>query len=316
MDDEAFLQLLTDALRAGPGSPSWREAVHRLRESREPADELQLLLRAREHLESGKSYRSIAAGPGFTRNLMTAIEQDEDARRKGLPIATIVAVASSAVVLLLLALGVYMLLQSNQTNGPRPVDLANVYFASVVSQTQFDSTMPAGWRTIGAMPIEASHGLRIGRIKANSTDYRGGGVVCESRLPVNQPSAIEVSMQLHKTSNDILAQVFITDNDSFSQDRATSPHELVWYVQGKDTRVLLPDGRIVPLRQTLSAGEEPVIVRIAIDRDQAIINCNGVTVWSGPHGLANTPRYAGLRFLARGNPGDRVVFNSIRVLKP
>src|SRR2546423_711703 len=79
-DNDQFLQLLTDALRAGPQSPQWKEAVERLRTSKVAgADEYQLLLRAREDLEHGLDYRSIRAGPGFTRKLMDQIDQEDGA---------------------------------------------------------------------------------------------------------------------------------------------------------------------------------------------------------------------------------------------
>jgi len=60
LDFESDLQLvaLTDALRAGPGSPEWRDAVARIRaQGGDQADEYLLLCTAREHLASGKSYR-------------------------------------------------------------------------------------------------------------------------------------------------------------------------------------------------------------------------------------------------------------------
>ena len=64
-DSDAFLTLLTDALRAGPGSPQWHDALRTLRAGGiEHADEYRLLVAAREHLESGREYRSIRAGPG------------------------------------------------------------------------------------------------------------------------------------------------------------------------------------------------------------------------------------------------------------
>src|SRR5882757_6124178 len=76
-DSDQFLKLLTEALRAGPGSPQWHEAVNQLKHSTvADADEYRMLINAREHLESGRDYRSIRAGPGFTRKLMSAIDEE------------------------------------------------------------------------------------------------------------------------------------------------------------------------------------------------------------------------------------------------
>ena len=74
-ESDADLKLLTDALRAGPASPQWHEAVTQLRAggvngSDASADEYRLLVAARENLESGREYRSVRAGPGFTRKVM------------------------------------------------------------------------------------------------------------------------------------------------------------------------------------------------------------------------------------------------------
>ena len=62
--NDPFLTLLTDALRAGPGSPEWHQAVSQLKVSGENVDEYKLLIEAREALESGRDYRSVRAGAG------------------------------------------------------------------------------------------------------------------------------------------------------------------------------------------------------------------------------------------------------------
>src|SRR5882757_10204675 len=89
LESEQFMTLLTDALRAGPGSPEWHQAVGVLRTSggAKGADEMQMLVRAREDLESGRGYRAVRAGAGFTRNVMEGIEEEAKAAPKGLPSA-------------------------------------------------------------------------------------------------------------------------------------------------------------------------------------------------------------------------------------
>ena len=73
-EPDAFLNLLTDALRAGPASRAWAEALEQLRSrgdgiGKAQTDEYKLLLDAREALASGKDYREVRAGTGFTRRL-------------------------------------------------------------------------------------------------------------------------------------------------------------------------------------------------------------------------------------------------------
>src|SRR5580704_15943114 len=90
-ESDQFLKLLTDALRAGPGSPTWHTVVARLRQS-EPASaaaldsesgQWQALISVRENLESGKSYRSVRAGPGFRRRVMDRIDAEPEPTRSG-----------------------------------------------------------------------------------------------------------------------------------------------------------------------------------------------------------------------------------------
>src|SRR3954469_18799622 len=106
IESDPLFQLLTDALRAGPRSAEWSEAVTRLREGggATEADEYKMLLRAREDLESGKEYKSVRAGTGFTRNLFGKIDEEkEQAKRKGLPTATILAIGAGVVIVGVLA---------------------------------------------------------------------------------------------------------------------------------------------------------------------------------------------------------------------
>src|SRR5438105_11014722 len=94
-DSDQFLKLLTEALRAGPGSPQWHEAVNQLKTSSlADADEYRMLINAREHLESGRDYRSIRAGPGFTRKVMSAIDE-ESAQTPSGPSAGIIAIVAT-----------------------------------------------------------------------------------------------------------------------------------------------------------------------------------------------------------------------------
>src|SRR5689334_13785474 len=90
-ETDPFFTLLTDALRAGPASPQWRDAVAQLREKgASESDEYRLLITARESLEGGREYRSVRAGPGFTRKLMDRLQGEEQSRR-GFPTAVVLA---------------------------------------------------------------------------------------------------------------------------------------------------------------------------------------------------------------------------------
>ena len=53
LQSDQFMTLLTDALRSGPGSPEWNQAVKALRASGQNADEYAMLTAARESLAGG-----------------------------------------------------------------------------------------------------------------------------------------------------------------------------------------------------------------------------------------------------------------------
>src|SRR5260370_130598 len=109
IEKDPFLILLTDALRAGPGSPEWREAVSKLKTAGENGDEYRLLVEARESLESGKDYRSVRAGPGFTKKLLTNIDREQPPAKRTVPVAGLIAILAGAVILAVLSVVVYEL---------------------------------------------------------------------------------------------------------------------------------------------------------------------------------------------------------------
>ena len=88
--ESSQLQLLTDALRAGPGTPEWRAALETL-DSAGGGDEYKLLYAARERLASGRRYREVRAGAGFTRKVFESIEEESTGTAKPLPSANIIA---------------------------------------------------------------------------------------------------------------------------------------------------------------------------------------------------------------------------------
>src|SRR4030095_8138972 len=123
LDFETDPQLiaLTDALRAGPGSPEWRDAVARVREQGgDQAEDDLLLCTAREHLASGRSYREIHAGPGFSRKVMQAVEQEQSGGPSRVaPTASIIALLSALVVVGIVASVGYLAWRHSGT-GPSP----------------------------------------------------------------------------------------------------------------------------------------------------------------------------------------------------
>jgi len=322
IDNDPFLVLLTDALRAGPGSPEWHDAVARLKTSPEPVDEYQLLIEARQALESGKDYGSVRAGPGFTRKVLTEIDQQKHpiVRARQLPLASLVALIAGAVIVIVGAALVYELyprVSPSPSPGLKGIeDLAAAYFPNTVLSTTFDMGVPAGWRTIGNLPLEARDGLNTGAADVQPGNYVGGGIVSIVPFPAGQPFSALVVVRIDKPDESLIPQVFITNSSDFSSDRAVSwGVELVWQRKGSQQQVVL--GGDIKRQAPLPAHNPTLSVRLIVNRELAIVECNGQRLWAGPNAFGDKPRYLGLRFLrTAGTAASHVSIQSIRVQKP
>jgi hypothetical protein len=313
LESDEFLSLLIEALRAGPGSPSWHDAIGRLRAGGiEHADEYRLLVRAREHLESGKSYRSLRAGPGFTQKLMSSIEQ-EAARGPGTPTTTTtVAVVSAAIMLAVLCVIGYLLWNAEK---PPATPDGNVLLVDTATEAGFDGPLPSDWRIIGSLPIEFSRSAMRRKLSGEASGT-GGGVTWSTAIAPDVPFAVVAKININKSEEDLIAQVFVTDQPEFSDDKGTTPHELLWLLQGHQMQVIIPSGRVVT-QSDQAKDQRSITVSVTVDRDQASVNFGSKQerLWSGAHGLeSGKPRYVGVRFLTRSkSAGDGVAFGSVRV---
>ena len=324
IEKDPLLVLLTDALRAGPGTPQWHEAVTKLKSSTEPVDEYSLLLEAREALESGRDYRSVRAGPGFTRKLLTNIEQEKQQgapRSKRVSTPTIIVILSVLVIGTVVGLLVWQLLprheQVNTVTTQKAIDdLAATYFANDLLSANFADAIPMGWRKIGSLPLDTNDGLRAGVVEqVNRGDYLGGGIVAPDPIPADQPFAFQATLRVASPGQDLTPQVFVSNSPDFSQDRAVGSQELVWWLQGKTQKVVVNGN--VERQSSLSERGHTVSIRIVMNRDLAIVEADGQRLWAGPHHLGSAPRYLGVRFIrtAGTNLGD-LAFQSVRVTKP
>jgi len=321
-DSDQFLNLLTEALRAGPGSTQWHEAVTQLKNSTlADADEYRMLVAAREHLESGRDYRSIRAGPGFTRKVMAAIDEEAAATPStSPPSASIIALVAAAGIIAVIILVTVIFFRGNPPPQPTANELANTLFSQTIVSTDFTQSqgIPPEWRTFGIPPAIASRerGLRAGTQKEDP-EYRGGGIYAARGLPPSQTFAFEATIRQGRPSEQVLVQLFITDTPDFQKNpKATTPHELTCYVLGGSVNVAKPDGSI---EGSGIKAKEINHIRIKLDKQFVIIESEGQTLYSGPHDLSPTQaRYPGLRFLVKSSdkPVEDVTVQSVRILKP
>jgi len=317
--ESAQLQLLTEALRAGPGTPQWREALASVDAGAADVDEYKLLYAARERLASGRAYREVHAGQGFTRKVFDAIEQEESARPSAMPSANLIAAVSALVILGVLAIIAWFVIPRAATE--RAPDLSQTYFVNTRAASNFESELGMEWAAFGPLPVIAQDGLRPvpGQNGASAKSFRGGGVFYERSFAPDEPFAIEASIRHARPSDDLVVQIFVADDRDFSADTATSPHELVWSLRGGEASVVLPDGSVESPGVKVRAGfNASVDVRVAVNRTDALVEMNGQRLWTGPNQLdGQRPRVLGVRFLARnGDDKGRAFVESVRVLVP
>lgn len=314
-DRDAFLELLTEALRAGPGSPSWHDAVRVLRDAgaRPDLDEYHLLLRAREHLESGKGWRAVRAGPQFTRDLLDALERQPNGA--GSHRWTNVLSAGAVVAIAAAIVGLILLLRGGEETPPDPANpLAAVLFTRTVLETTFDAA-PEGkrWQTVGSLPLRFDRGLRAGGPGENV----GGGVVAAEAFAAAQPVAIEAVLRLKKPTDDVVPQLFVASSDGFIPATGTSSRELALLLQGASVKLALPGGELLSLTKLEPSHPSELRLRLTLDAESALVDVDGRRLWAGAHGLGETaPRRLGVRFLQARATGDATSVASLRVLMP
>jgi hypothetical protein len=247
--ESSQLQLLTDALRAGPGSPEWRAAMEAVAPASggaaaggERADEYKLLYTARERLASGRQYREVRAGPGFTRRVFDAIEHEDaaDGATPGaLPAANLIAAISALVILGVLAIVVWLIIPSTDTRQQQQAnDLSQTYFVNKIVDANFDAKLGADWAPFGNLPLQAKNGLHPADVGAGdaTTAFVGGGIAHRRTIEANQPFAVEASIRIPKPTEDVIVQIFVSDSPTFTGDNAMTPRELAWLVRGAQRR--------------------------------------------------------------------------------
>lgn len=308
---DPFLQLLTDALRAGPGSPEWHQAVARINAGEKgPEDEYAMLVRARENLASGKAYREVKPGVGFTRKVMQGINTESPGSRKGPISASLISYIGAGLVVA--ALGVFIFWMTDHSSSGE--DLTDLFFSTTHLAASLEGPLPTGWKLIGPLQVDPAHGLMPEGAK-KTTDYVGGGIASTDGVSPTAPFAVEATFDFKQVSDDCIPQLFVTDDPTFSDDKGVSPHELVWLVQRGEAQVALPDGKLASASKKVVENQS-IEVRIVVGEKTALVICDGTELWSGPSELAkDKPRYVGVRLLCRKeNKNSVVTVKQLRVM--
>jgi hypothetical protein len=332
-ESDPFFQLLTEALRAGPGSAQWGEAVAKLRDGGiEGADEFRLIIRAREDLEKGRDFRRITAGPGFTRKVLEAVEQEGGRKHNGIPTATIMAILAGLVILAVIVTGIVMMSGDGGGGDAREAavrKLEATSFPVAVTSATFvrDPQMSSdAWRTVGALPLDTTRGLKagvspstapttstIGTTQASGRTI-GGAIVTAQPLPADEAAAVEAEVvPPPDEAGQPLVQIFVSDSNDFSPETATSPREIVWTYRGGRASIDAAGAG----QRSLDIGSSGQTLKMSIrfDGQTAIVEAGGRRMFAGPHGLTpGAARYAGVRFIrAAGEAGPSATVRSVNV---
>jgi hypothetical protein len=316
--------LITDALRDGPGSPAWDAAVQQLdklelvKPSGVPIDDYRRLCTAREHLESGKEFRSIRPGPKFTQRLWTAM--DAAGERRFWSTRRLLAVVSGALVLAGCVFMIWEMIPRGSTADRDIALLSETLFSKPLASLDASGLDASGgsqsdWTAAGALPLVGDRGLTLPVDDKHSLPA-GGGFVLANPIAADMPIAIECRFQVNRATADLVPEVAVSDTNDFANATATSSHELVFAVEGRQVKVIAPDGRIAAQAELPGDGRGELTVRFRIDQQAAIVEMNGQAVFRGPVGLSvRSKRFVAVRILRRGPGGsDSIALHSARVL--
>src|SRR5205823_421263 len=120
-------------------------------------------------------------------------------------------------------------------------DLAQLYFVNPQATTAFNEQAVGEWKEFGRLNLKNYEELSVGAMQPLQT-FHGGGAYFNQPLAASDAYELEATIQVPKASQNIVAQVFVTDDPTFDGDSATSPHELVWTLRNGEASVVLPNG--------------------------------------------------------------------------
>jgi hypothetical protein len=328
LESEEFMTLLTDALRAGPASPEWHQAVGILRTAGAGAnvDEMQLLVRAREDLESGREYRAVKAGPGFTRKVLAGIEEEKTSKGRGLPSANLVLLLAVGVILAVVVVVAVSLVKNPPDPNRAHVDELNgIYLVNPAATLNFEdgTESPPQWRTIGEVPLKVKDRhlapSTTQPTKDDKREYKAGAIVLAESIGPDQARMIDATLRVNGPTEGVIPEVFVAEGP-IDNLKASSARELAWLLKGGIAQAVLPDGSVLPSPgEKLDLKKSPLVnVKIRFNKDTVIVESGDRRVYEGPHNLSATaPRYVGVRFLRKvGDGSDGVWLLTVNVLKP
>jgi len=303
-ENDSILTLLTDALRRGPGSPQWHDAVQRLRgDGIAGADEMRLLMTVRERLAAGQHYREVRAGPGFTRDLfekLDAAERDAAAAKNFSGVSPSAWVAMVSAVLLIIAAGYGIFALTRSPANDTTTSLATRIFATPVHAWAFTDGLPKDWVATGTLKLSAprSIGLVVQRdAERGAATLTGPGIDTSAGVCVEA----EVTYQPGPTSVSFLIQ----------SDSTAKADSLEFNCNASGIRVSDGKGNVL-FERPMAAGRHTLRWRLL--PTQAVAELDGQVLWQGA-GVGGSAEMV-LSFNRSGKANNEATIRSLRVLRP
>ena len=310
-ETDDLLKLLTDALRRGPGSPQWQQAVARLADPATPnRDELQLLITVRERLESGKPYRQVRPGASFTRAVFEKIDADvadtgggDAPRRSILPLL----VAAVSLVVLAIAASVLLTWLSHGTGDVQ--ELSRQLFVTSLRKWDFAGPrLPSDLDRVGSLALE-SRGGAMRPDRGPPPTYPPIGVAF-AKLPFDLVKPICVEAQVNFGQGPGFVGIFAGPVPPAAT--GLGANEVMITCGANTVSAGGSDGlsKDPPASRPLAPGDHTL--RLKISRVAAVAEIDGQLVWTGPHEAWNTA-IVGVRF-TKPDRGQEPAAVTLRVL--
>lgn len=300
-ETDQLLKVLTEALRRGPGSPEWHEAIERLKQDGvQGRDEYRLLLTVRERLEAGQEYREVRAGPGFTRELFGKLDSEPAGASTRRPITAIVVGLICVLVLAGSATVMIGYLSNGEKSDQSVQKLSQQLFSTPVEQWTFENTIPPSLIATGALRLDPAGGLRAGRAK---DDKYPADATLFARTPVDLSHGVCVESQMQfRPGTDVRPTLVV--NASGNAIALTLDDKGFLFHRGSET---------IPLDRSLQPGLYNV--RLKLSDTAVIAEVNGQVLWTGTHTLTG-PATPGIRLTRLGKTGGDIRVQSLRILTP
>ncbi len=310
-ESDTLLQLLTDALRRGPGTPEWHDAIEHLkRDGIAGADEYRLLMTVRERLESGQHYREVRAGPAFTRELFDKLGEETSGGGTKRPMTTLI-VALICLVSLVGSVGLlvsYLSGISSVTSGGAGGDpLAAQLFLTPLKTWAFAGPIPNDLKRVGTLKLDRAGGLK----PASDVDGPDATIIYSDQ-PIELSGGgacveMGVKFQPGPTSVQLLLGVAAPLNAMGSNPA----NEIAVVCDSSGVRVVgsgaSSDVRVLP------AGLRTL--RLKLSDHRAIVELDGQRIWTGEHSLGKQA-FVGVRLTKTVGKPQGLAVQSLRVLIP